>query len=158
VRSAGAQSGALLRDTTPYLRRTAIGLLLHEAGAERTTSEHLAAASGRLLERLSEHLAEVIGRAGIEALWLRAVKIRKSEFPFLDERLLSRDRRRPGEPFRACLHEQAPDVIREAWGALFATVAGLLATLIGDRLARALLQGAWPGMLFPDADPQETDA
>jgi hypothetical protein len=141
---------------TPQLRRTAIGLLVHEVGAERPTSEHLAAASGRLLERMSVHLAEVIGRDGIQALWLRAVKMRKSEFPFLDERLLSRDHVSPGEPLRACLQAQEPDVIREVWGALFATVAGLLTTVIGDRLARALLQGAWPETLFPDTDPEET--
>lgn len=141
---------------TPHLRRTAVGLLVREAGAERATSEHLAAASARLLERLWEHLAQVIGRAGIEALWLRAVKLRKSEFPFLDERLFPRDAR-PGEPLRACLQEQEPDVIREAWVALFATVAGLLATVIGDRLAWVLLQGAWPETLFADADPQETE-
>jgi hypothetical protein len=141
----------------PHLRRSAIWLLVHEAGGERATSEHLAEASARLLEKLSEHLAQVIGRAGIEALWLRAVKLRKSEFPFLDERLLSRDHARPGEPLRACLQEQQPEVIREAWGALFATVVGLLTTVIGDRLARALLQGAWPETLFSDAEPQETD-
>ena len=129
---------------------------MHEAGTERPTSEHLAAASGRLLERLSEHLAEVIGREGIQALWLRAVKMRKSEFPFLDERLLSRDHLRPGEPLRACLQAQEPDVIREVWGALFATVACLLTTVIGDRLAQALLQGAWPETRFPDAETEET--
>ena len=132
-------------------------LLVHEVGGERATSEHLAAASARLLERLSEHLAQVIGGAGFEALWLRAAKLLTSEFPFLDERLLSRDQARAGEPLRVCLQEQEPHVVMEAWGALFATVAGLLATVIGDRLAWILLQGAWPETLFPDADPQETE-
>lgn len=130
---------------------------MQEAGEERATPEYLAAVSARLMERLSEHLAQVIGRAGIEALWLRALKLRKPEFPFLDEPLLSRGHATPGEPLRACLQKQEPDVIREAWVALFATVVGLLATVIGDRLAWTLLQGAWPETLFPDADPKETE-
>lgn len=147
----------LLRYTTPHLRRTAIRLLVHEAGGDRATSEHLAAASARLLKRMSEHLTEVIGGAGFEALWLRAVRLRISEFPFLDERLLSRDQASLGESLRLCLQEQQPDAIREAWKALFATVASLLATVIGDRLAWILLQGTWPETLLSDADPQETE-
>jgi hypothetical protein len=78
-----------MRYASPPLRQAATRWLAHEVGGERATSEHLAAASARLLDRLSAHLAQIVGRAGIEALWLRAVRLRKLDFPFLDERILS---------------------------------------------------------------------
>lgn len=140
---------------TPQLRRAAARLLAHEAGGKGVTSEQLAAAAARLLDRLSEHLAQIIGRAGIEALWLRAVKLRKAEFPFLDERILTRDNGGLGDALRACFQPQDPNAITGASVSLFATIAGLLVTVIGDRLARSLLQGAWPDA-FSEADAQET--
>ena len=145
-----------MRYASPPLRQAATRWLAHEVGGERATSEHLAAASARLLDRLSAHLAQIVGRAGIEALWLRAVRLRKLDFPFLDERILSSENTRPGESLRACLLEQEPEVIREASVTLFATVAGLLVTVIGDRLAWSLLKGGWPDPLLREDDPQET--
>jgi hypothetical protein len=145
-----------MKYVTPPLREAATRLLAHEVGGERGTSEHLAAASARLLDRLSEHLAQIIGRIGIEALWRRAVKLRTLDFPFLDERILSSENARPGEALRAYFLEQSPEVIREVSVALFATVAGLLVTVIGDSLAWSLLQGGWPDTLLREDDPQET--
>ena len=72
-----------MRYASPPLRQAATRWLAHEVGGERATSEHLAAASARLLDWLSEHLAQIVGRAGIEALWLRAVRLPKLDFPFL---------------------------------------------------------------------------
>jgi hypothetical protein len=146
-----------MRYATPDLRRAAMRLLAHEAGGDGATSEQLAAASARVLDRLSEHLTQIIGRVGMEALWLRTVKLRRPEFPFLDERVLARENARPGEPIRACLQGQEPDVVREASVVLFATVAGLLVTVIGDRPAWSLLQSAWPDTLRREADPEETE-
>jgi hypothetical protein len=45
-------------------------------------SKSLAAASGRLLDRSSARLAEVIGPAGVQAIFLRAIKLRKPESLF----------------------------------------------------------------------------
>ena len=140
------------RYATPRLRRAATRLLAHEAGGDPATSEHLAAASARLLDRLSKHLAQIIGRAGVEALWFRAVKLRKPEFPFLDEGIPARENTGPGTPLRACLQEQEPEVIREVAIMLFATIAGLLANVVGDALAWKLLQSAWPDTLRGEAD------
>ena len=81
---------AEMRYATPRLRRVARRLLAHEAGGAPATSEALAAASARVLDRLSRRLAEVIGPAGVEAILLRAVTLRKAEFPFLDERIVPR--------------------------------------------------------------------
>lgn len=148
-----------MRYATPRLRRLATRLLVHEAGGEPATSETLASASGRLLDRLSLRLAEVIGPSGVEAIFLRAVKVRKPEYPFLDERIVPRERGASlAEPLRACLREQEPDTIQEVSVILFATFAGLLAAVIGDRLAWSLLQQIWPDTLVFEAESlQEAD-
>ena len=148
-----------MRYATPRLRRVATVLLAHEAREEPATSETLAAASGRLLERLAHRLGEVIGPVGVEAIFLRAVRLRKPEFAFLDERIVPRERGVSlAEPLRACLREQEPETIQEATVILFATFTGLLGTVIGDRLAWSLLQQIWPDTLLPEAELlQETD-
>ena len=150
---------AEMRYATPRLRHVAARLLTHEAGAAPATSEALAAASGRLLDRMSRRVAEVIGPVGVQAIFLRAVKLRKAEFTFLDERIVPSERGNSlAEPLRACLREQNPEVIQEASVILFATFAGLLATVIGDRLALSLLRQVWPDGFPPEAELlQEAD-
>jgi hypothetical protein len=147
------------RYATPRLRRAATRLLAQETGGGPATSESLAAASGRLLDKLSQGLAQVIGPAGVQSIFLRAVRLRKSEFPFLDERIVPSDNRGSlAEPLHACLQEHEPEVIREASVALFATFAGLLATVIGDRLTWSLLQQIWSDTLLPRTELlQETE-
>jgi len=148
---------AEMRYATPPLRRTATLLLAHEMGRELVTSESLAAASARLHERLSARLGEVIGPVGVQAIFLRAVTLRRPEFAFLDERIVSRGRGESlTESLRACLREQPPDVIHEATVILFATFAGLLATVIGDRLTASLLRQIWPDTL-PEGELQERE-
>ena len=145
-----------MRYATPQFRRAATRLLAHEARGERATSAELAAASARVLDRLWKHLARVIGPIGIEALCLRAVRLRKPEFPFLDERILSRENEGPGDPFRARLQEQTPEIVREVSVTLFATIIGLLATVVGEPLARKLVLSAWHDALLDETDLQET--
>jgi hypothetical protein len=145
-----------MNHATPRLRRAMMMLLGHEAGGDRASAEDMAAAAERLLDRLSGRLSEVIGRAGVEALWLRAVKLRRADFPFLDERMLSREQgKNAGDSLRACLQAQPPDVIREVSVVLFATFAGLLATVIGERLAWSLLRDVWPEALRSGTEFQE---
>jgi len=146
------------RYATPRLRRIAAKLLAHEVGEAPATAEALAAASQRLLDRLSARLAEVIGPVGVQAIFLRAVKLRKPEFAFLDERLaLHAGSDSLAESLQANLRGQDPDVIREVSVILFATFAGLLAALIGDRLALSLLHQIWPDAPLPEVGLQETE-
>jgi len=146
------------RYASAHLRRAATRLLAQEAGGAPETSESLAAASGRLLDTLSQRLAQVVGPAGVRSIFLRAVRLRKSEFAFLDERIVPGDNRDGlAEPLRACLQQHEPDVIREVWVALFATFVGLLATVIGDRLTWSLLEQIWPDTLRPRTEFQETE-
>lgn len=147
-----------MRYATPRLRRAATRLLAHEAGGEPASPERLIAASARLLGRLAHQIALVIGPLGVEAIFRRAVKLRKSEFAFLDERIIPPERGDSlVEPLRACLQEQEPETIREVSVVVFATFAGLLATVIGDRLTWSLLQQIWPDTLLPDTELQETE-
>ena len=145
------------RYTTPRLHRAVTQLLALEAGGEPATSETLAAAAGRLLDTLSQRLAAVIGPAGVQSILLRALKLGKSEFAFLDERIVPAESRDSlAEPLRAALQEHEPDVIRKVSVTVFATFLGLLVNVIGDRLTWSLLQQSWPDTLLPRTDRQET--
>jgi hypothetical protein len=147
-----------MRYAPPRMRRVAALLLAHEASGQPATSEALVAASGRLLDRLSARLAEVIGPAGVEAIFLRAVKLRTSEFPFLDPRIVAREHGESlADPLRACLRQQTPEVIQAVSVILFATFAGLFSIVVGDRLAWTMLQQIWPDTLLPDTELQETE-
>jgi hypothetical protein len=147
-----------MRYATPRLRRAATRLLSHEAGEDPATSEILAAASGRLFDRMSDQLARVIGPVGVQAIFLRAVKLLRAEFAFLDERIVPRGRGDNAAEFlRQCLREQKPEVIQEVSVILFATFAGLLVTVIGDRLSWSLWQQIWPDALLPEAEFQEAE-
>jgi hypothetical protein len=147
-------SGA--RYATPLLRHVARQLLALETAGAPPTSEHLAAASGRLLERLSQELAEVVGPAGVEAIFRRAVKLLQPEFAFLDERVVPGDDR-ASLPVCSGLQGYEPEVIRDASVTLFATFAGLLANVVGDRLTWSLLQQIWPQLVLPGPNFQEID-
>jgi hypothetical protein len=159
ARRTGVADGSDGLYATPELRRVVTQLLRLEAGGAPATTETLAAATGNLLDKLSRRLAQVIGHVGVQSILLRAVKLRKSEFAFLDERIVPGDNRTSlAEALRACLLEQEPDVIREVSVTLFATFTGLLATLIGDRLTWSLLQQIWPDALLARAeDTQESE-
>jgi hypothetical protein len=148
-----------MSDPAPRLRPALMRLLVHDAGGDGASSEDLAAASGRLLDRVSQRLSVVIGRAGVEALFLRAVKLRRADFPFLDERTFSREQgESAADSLRVRLQEQEADVIREVSVTLVATVAGLLVTIIGERLAWSLLRDVWPETLRSEIEPEEAEA
>lgn len=142
---------------TPRLRRDVMRLLAHEAGGGAANSAALAAAAGRLLDRLTERLSVVIAGAGVEAIFRRAVMLRKPGVPFLDEGLFSRAKDESiGDALRARLQGQGPDVVREVSVTLLATMAGLLVTVIGERLAWSLLREIWPEALRVEVELQET--
>ena len=145
------------RYATPPLRRAAVRLLELETGTASATAGTVAAASGRVLDQLLRRLALVIGSAGVRAILRRAVKLRNAEFAFLDEHVVPDDSRANlAEPLRVRLQEQEPDVIREVTVALFTTVTGLLAGLIGDKLTWSLIEQGWPEAFLPRTERQET--
>src|SRR5439155_26299062 len=76
------------RHATPHLRQTAMQLLALGTARAPVTSDHLAAASELLLEKLSQELADVIGPDGVHSILRRAVKLMPPEFAILDERIV----------------------------------------------------------------------
>jgi hypothetical protein len=147
-----------MRYATPRLRGAAARLLEHEAGGDQATAEELAAAAGRLLEGLWQRLAQVIGPGGVEAILLRTVALRRVEFPVLDQGIVpGRNSERPGEVFRTRLQPLEPDVIKNVSIILVATFVGLVATVIGDRLAWSLVRDLWPDTLLSEIESLEAD-
>src|SRR5947208_7680877 len=101
------------RYATPHLRQTAMQLLAFGTDRAPVTSDHLAAASGLLLEKLSQELADVIGPDGVQSILRRAVKLMPPEFAFLDERIvLGTDPAGLAEAVRSRLHVLEREQIR----------------------------------------------
>ena len=145
------------RYATAGLCRAATRLLARETGDGPANAKSLATASGRLLDTLSQRLADVIGPAGVSAIVHRAVRLHQPQLRFLDERIFRGDNRDTlAEGLRACLQAHEPEVIRDVWVTLFATVTGLLANVIGDRLTWSLLEQIWPDTIVPGSELQES--
>ena len=159
--SVAAREGAgsaHVNHATPRLRRGLVRLLGLEAGGDGASAEDLAAASGRLLDRLSQQLSQVVGDGGVTALLLRAVNLSRREFPFLDARIVAVEGEGSrGELLRTCLRKQEAEDIRKAAVTLFATVVGLVVTLVGEKLAWSLLREVWPAPLRSEAAFEENE-
>lgn len=147
-----------MADVTPRLRRAMTALLEHEPCGDGASARDVAAASGRALDRLSLRLAEILGEAGVTALLLRAVALCRADFPFLDERAIrSEDGRSHGEALFARLHWHEPAVIREVSITLLVTFAGLLVTMLGERLAWTLVRDVLPDTFTSDSERPEAE-
>jgi hypothetical protein len=84
--------------------------------------------------------------------------MRRAEFPFLDQHIVpERTSEHLGAALGARLRGLEPDVIRDASVVLVATFAGLLATVIGDRLAWRFLRDVWPETLLPEPESLEAN-
>lgn len=137
----------------PDLRRIALKALAQRAGSAAGTGA-VAAAAQRAYDDLARVSAPLIGQVGIDALTGRTLYLLQSNYGWL---ALTRE---PGQwtgPFAQIifsLKHQTPAVGMEAAGAVFATLTGLIATLIGEPLTTRLLQEAWPDA-FADASTKE---
>jgi hypothetical protein len=138
----------------PNLRQIALKAL-----AERAASSAEPAAVGAAVQRAYDDLARaaapLIGQVGLDALTGRTLYLLEGQYRWL---ALSRE---PGQwtgPFAQIvfsLKQQTPALGMEAGGAIFATLAGLIATLLGEALTTRLLQEAWPDV-FLNATNKET--
>ena len=138
------------------VRELALKVLAHHAGPD-TGSEAFAAAARRAYDDLARVSAQLIGHAGVEALTGRALHLAQQQYPWLVHR---REGEQPEGPFAqviVCLKRQDPAVAAEAAGAVFAILAGLLVTFIGESLTTQLLQKAWP-YAFSGASAKEDKA
>lgn len=130
-------------------------LLSHEAqGAE--SAEELAAAAGRVHEKIFGRLATLLGADGARALLARSVKLTAPEFPGL--RVIDFDARpteSPAQQITTCLRGEAPATATETAVALCAKMLALLTTLIGERLTFQVLRRVWPS--FDASAPREDE-
>jgi hypothetical protein len=136
------------------LRRLALKVLRHHAGSD-TGAEAFAVAAHRTYDDLARVSAQLIGQAGVDALTSRALHLAQQEYPWLVHR---REPEQPDGPFAqviVCLTRQDPAIASEAAGAVFAALAGLLVTFLGEPLTMQLLRKAWPDA-FSDASTEET--
>jgi hypothetical protein len=125
--------------------------LLASEGGSASDSEACAAAAGRIYDKLDAHLAPLIGRAGVQALFARSARLAQSELVPLTEVAAGAD---GSTKLRAHLQSLEPAVAIETAAALFGTFLDLITTFIGERLTVQVLRNAWPAM--KETAPRET--
>ena len=125
------------------LRQLALKVLSQHAGSA-TGAEALAAAARRAYDDLARVSAPLIGQVGVEALTGRALHLAQREYPWLVQTDEPEQADGPFTHLIVCLERQDPAVATEAAGTVFATLTGLLVTLIGEPLTVGLLRKAWP--------------
>lgn len=136
------------------LRQLALRVLTQHSGSP-ASAEALAAAAQRAFDDLAQVSTPLIGQVGVDALTARALHLAQRDYPWLAE---GAESERANEPFARVivnLARQHPAIATEGTAAVFATLAGLLVTFIGERLTTGLLRKAWPDA-FSDARTQET--
>lgn len=115
-------------------------------------SEACATAAGRVYDKLDAHLAPLLGRAGVQALFARSAKLAQAERASLAEVAAGGE---GSTKLRAHLQSLEPAIAIETAAALFGTFLDLVTTFIGDRLTVQVLRRAWPAI--EEAPPRETD-
>jgi hypothetical protein len=138
------------------LRQLALKVLAQHAG-EAADAKALAAAAHRAYDDLDRVSAPLIGQVGVDALTGRAFHLVQQEYPSLVRSREPQQGERPFAQVISSLERQDPAVAIEAAGAVFATFAGLLITVLGEHLTTSLLRKAWPGA-FSDEGTEELQA
>jgi len=129
-------------------------LLEHEAGAGEQPPG--LRAGERVCGRLREGLAKLVGSAGFDALMRRALHLARAEHALL-EVVEGSD----GACFRGLAEGAAghdPGEVNAALAAVFGHLFSLLASFIGDDLARRQLQRIWPDIPLSKAIPRTEEA
>jgi hypothetical protein len=129
--------GSLTNGPSPAQLEIAKRLLAHEGAAG--SADECASAAGRVYDKLQAHLSPLLGAAGVEALFVRSVKLTHREFSFLEVAL-----HEGSTKLRERLRAQDAAVAAESAAALFGTFFALVTSFIGERLTTQALRHAWP--------------
>jgi hypothetical protein len=129
------------------------GLLAYEA-SRKTSPEEFAAAGEHAYLRLRERLALVLGTAGFDALWARAMRLAQLKFRSMDD-TAAQEESLPTQASRAyglhaAVHGRNSDAAQHNLVAAFASFIALLFTFIGEELGLRFIRQIWPD-LPPDA-------
>lgn len=120
--------------------------LLAGASDDDITSARVAAQATRALERLVQHLAQLVGARGVHALLARSAALSSSTSPWLANTI-------PPAPaadaeslatLRAAMERQDPTAIRDGLSTLLSNFVWLLGRLIGAGLVAQLLHDVPP--------------
>ena len=144
----------MMADDKAGLRQLALRVLADQAGPA-PGADDFAAATQRAYDDFARVSAQLIGQAGVDALTGRALHLAEQEYPWLVQRRQTERAEGPFAQVTVCLKRQDPAVASEAAGTVFAALAGLLVTLIGESLTMQLLRKAWPHS-FSDPRAEET--
>lgn len=139
------------RDTTDVRKR-----LVKLIGSRARSGEDVAAAARGVYDDLAVVLVPLVSEAGFEALIVRALQLAQREFPPGEAPGHDENDATPfGEIGRWLSRQDVRDAI-DAAAAMFAAVAAVLGTLIGDSLTTRYLRKAWPDG-FPTAAAKGND-
>jgi hypothetical protein len=127
----------------PELRQLVVRVLTQRLGSN-AGAEALAAAAQRAYEDLTRVAAVLIGDVGVNALTGRTLYLAQRQYSWLVHSREPDQWNGPFEQIVFCLERQDPAVATDAAVAVFATLTGLLVTLIGEPLTVHLLKEAWP--------------
>ena len=136
------------------LRQLALKILAHRSGSG-VGAEAFLASVRCAYDDLARVAIPLIGQAGVDALAGRALYLAQQEYSWLvdaDEPEDANDR-----IAQAMVRAEPldPAVATEGAAAVFAILAGLLITFIGEPLTRGLMRKAWPEA-FSDMDTEES--
>jgi hypothetical protein len=137
----------------PAAQALARRLMEHEANG-RTAAEDLAAAGERVLLRLRQDLARVLGTSGFSTLEARALDLARRRYAFLGT-----DGGSPHflDDTRAALAGRDADAARDALQAVCGHLIGLLVTFLGEPLTTQFIRLAWPDLPGEAADRDERE-
>jgi hypothetical protein len=139
--------------STPSLRRFVRRALVAATATAARKPRQLAAAFDDLCERLQHQLIPLFGTTAVNALFVRAVHVANTDFPWLGDLLRNGQKTCAAEGI-ASLDQIDTDTLEEGLAAVLAHHIGLLNTFVGEDLVLPLVQQAW-GMV--DASRTESE-
>ena len=115
--------------------------LLASEGASAEGSTECAAAAGRVYEKLDAHLAPLLGRAGVQALFARSAKVSLSGLASVAELAAAVE---GSTELSTWLQSRHPEDAAKTASVFFGAFLELITTFIGERLTVQVLRSAWP--------------
>ena len=132
-----------MRQATPEFHDLARRLLAHETGGQQSVIA-LEAASQRACQKLHQQLAKLIGPAGFNMCFVRAMHLAAAEFPFLKSVRMEAQSERCLTGLRESVEAQDPGEATRAMAALLASFLWLLSSFIGEDMTLRQVRRVWP--------------
>jgi hypothetical protein len=120
-------------------------LVTTEMGAA-SGSLAFSAAAGRVFEKLSQRLSQLITSVGSDALLRRAVHLSRADFPFLDGPQTTPNTEPVIDKLRKAAVTVDPGQADRAFVTVLGTLIALLESFIGKDLTFRLLRDTWPDL------------